>query len=97
MIDRSLATISGIIGTVSALVVDLLIYGGDALAAILVYLLADIDLILQFVAYLSTLSRHVAWIPEAMVQELYVALIVIMLAVLIVRTVARWYDRRGST
>ena len=93
MIDRTVAAVSTIVGTISALAVDLLWYSGDVLAAILVWMVSDFDLMVQFIAYLSTLARHVEWLPAQIIEQAYISVLVVFLTILAIRMVASW---RGS-
>lgn len=95
-LDRTAAAVGGAVGTVAAFAADIMLYGGDVLAAFLMWFIADIDLVVQFLGYLSTLSRRVAWLPQGIVEDVYVALLVAFLAILVLRMAGNWLERRRS-
>lgn len=96
MTDKAGAALGTAVGAVAAFVADIVLYSGDVVAGFLMWFVADLDLVVQFLGYLSTLSRRVAWIPQTIVEDVYVSLLVVFLAILIVRMAGNWLERRRS-
>lgn len=95
--DRSVAAgIAGALGTVVAVSMDVLMFGGDALVALAIVLATDVTVLVSLVTYLERLAERVAYLPADIVSSVAEIVLIVAVTILILRLLASWNERRQS-
>lgn len=82
------------IGSIAAALGDIVLFGGDQIFEIALFVFGTIDLWLPFALRLERLAELVAWIPEDAVQKLVVVFAVVAVLVYGYRLLKRWKQRQ---
>lgn len=82
----------GAIGGVAGIIGDILINGGDVIVSFLVFLLLEPETWLSLVMYLERLAGMVAWLPEAIFEQILIVAIVLVIIVSAVRVYRSWRE-----
>lgn len=84
---------AGIVGSVGAVLVDVVAFGGDVVIGLVFLLIDQVDVILAIVAQTTRLSDHVSWIPERGAELALAAVAALFVLVMIVRLSRRGINR----
>lgn len=79
-------------GAAVGIVVDLLAYGGDTIAAIAAFIVTELDLWLPFLSRLTLLSDVFGWIPAGAIEQLLTWLSIVFVVFYAARIGGRIYD-----
>lgn len=82
------------VGSLFAALGDIILFGGDQIAEVLIFMFATIDLWLPFALRLERLAELVEWLPEDAVQRLVVIFAALAVLVYAYRLYKRWQSNQ---
>lgn len=89
--DQGLA---GLVAVGAGSIVDLVAFGGDALVATAVFVLADADVLVTLFNQLLRLAPAVDWLPESRIEKLYYVAVALFVLTILWRALRSWSRRR---